>query len=481
MLQLNITEFKIEYHDEVLCVVPAFSIKSNDKVGLIGKNGSGKSSVLRKIHEQFLSRGVKSIMIDQHIDITNDSKYETLLNYISEKAENYWEISDNFDLDQRLDTLSGGERMMLEIELALISRIDVLLLDEPTNHLDNVNLNRLIDFVQNTDIPILAISHNVEFLNRAINNIYELREKKLYKYGGNYDFYKSQREIELNAQDLKYEVALKEVKSVKSRISKENERSAKQKTASARDLKAGDRSTDRFSLGFHKFFAEVSQGKKKSDSQKDLEKANQNLKKYENKPQKVTYFGLDSKSNQRNNLINIDVDELKLNSKITLKNLRINIRAGDRVHLRGRNGSGKTSLVKYLQTILPSELVVVELDQKYSNLDTSLTVIETIEKFVESDYQTIRKILGNYLFYTDFEISRKVDALSGGERCRLSLAILSNMSIDVLILDEPTNNLDIDTKQSLIDALNQFNGTLIVISHDNDFVEQIKIVKEIEI
>jgi ATPase subunit of ABC transporter with duplicated ATPase domains len=467
----NFENLKTEVGSKVLYDIDYLHIADKAKIGLLGKNGSGKTSLLKQIKSESKARNINAYYLSQLFEESEMSIFE----YISDKADDYWNIKLDLNLNEKLSTLSGGERILLEIELALLRNPQLLLLDEPSNHLDIENKVYLTQILNNIKIPFILVSHDIALLNNTVTEIWELKDSNISVYGGNYDFYLQMKEIEIQSRERNYEVANKKIRSVKSRMEKEKQTS--EKVAKKLNNEKGDRSTDRFAKGFFKHFGEITESKNLQKSKSDLDTALNERQKYQEIQEKKAYIGI-PKSNLRigQSIIHIQQSELKLNPKVTLKNVNLKLNFPDRLHITGKNGSGKTSFIKYIISEISNidkNIHCVFLDQKYSLPNPLLSVYDNMVQQTGLNNQEIRRILGNFLFITDEEINKKAEVLSGGELCRLSLACITGSAVDILVLDEPTNNLDIDTKKVLMDTIKDFKSVLILVSHDENFVEQV--------
>lgn len=472
---LNLSNFTLQLGEYTDLSVPNLTILDDSKIGLIGKNGSGKSTLLKRIKEAMEKKNKKVSLVDQHFPKNEESIFE----YVSKHVSNYWDIKSTDDFEHKVSALSGGERMVLEIEIAYLKNPELILLDEPTNHLDIENKKFLKEMISNSQIACIIASHDTKFLDDIINTLWVVENNKISLYNSNYSTYKTQREIELESQARKFEVSNKKVRSIEERIKKDNERI--QKTHTKLNASKTDRSTDRFSKGFFAHFGEINETKTKSKNERDLQLALQIKNELKITKSKTAYINFSSNNfSNGQNILSIKEEILELNPKTKLQNINLKIDYPDRIEIKGKNGSGKTTFVKYLINKIKEKFPNIDtvfLDQDYSNLDFTKTVYESISTNSKLNNFEIRKILGNFLFYKDEEISKKVSVLSGGERCRLSLAILTSKGSDIVVLDEPTNNIDLETKQVLIEAINNFTGVLIVISHDEDFISEIDINK----
>ncbi|MES2615012.1 MAG: ABC-F family ATP-binding cassette domain-containing protein [Bdellovibrionota bacterium] len=496
-----------------------------EKVGLIGKNGIGKSTLLRLIAKEIEPNNGK-ITVSGKISYlpqkTNDFSNETVANILNvdkklvalKNAEqgvatiddlnlihDDWSLKneveivlkslslDYLNLDRRGESLSGGEMMRILFARLLLEKPDLILLDEPTNNLDLESKRQFFDSLESTKIGVVVVSHDRELLNR-MDRIIEISNLGLKSYGGNFDFYLRERKIEDEATQNRIQSAEEKFKKQKKLERNVFEKQEKRNEHGKKVIaKLG---VPRIALGMMSDNAEKTTARLKGIHE---ERSSQYLNEFETE-----------KENMREQYnINIDIEKSKIpafkemiiaknlnyqydgmNKFLWKNNLNIEIIGNKRVCLSGKNGSGKSTLINLITgKLLPtsgeiktgSEHIVV-LDQKCSLLDENLTILENMKRFIPIGMKEheIRIRAGRFLFYGE-EVFKKVDCLSGGERLRVALACLlaTNNAPDILILDEPTNNLDLDSIEILAKSLNKFEGTLVVISHDSHFLNDIRI------
>ncbi|MFS8130685.1 MAG: ribosomal protection-like ABC-F family protein [Candidatus Dojkabacteria bacterium] len=485
-LQFNITD------KSILDSISA-SIEEDDRIGLVGNNGSGKTTLLKLISKENEPTSGR-VLADSRVayvkqfEIEKINSIQTVFEYI-QPMENWWDILERYELifktklnpDTQLRDLSGGELTKINIANAISSNPEVVLLDEPTNHLDLISVKYLTDFIKNYSAAFLIASHDVDFLNSLVSKIWELKEGKLRIFGGNYDDYKHALSLESDAKERRFEVASKEIKKLKNAEMMEAKRSERGRVRMDRMKRSNDRSTPKIILNAYKNRAQ----KKTVQVSEKLEKlknaAEDNLE--ANKVRKTKKAFVDLKTTAKRGVIIKLKGDVKIGEKTLINDVDLDISYGDRITISGSNGSGKTILARELMK--PEHFVnpdsnVLYLSQKYENLDYTKTVFENIES-LSIGYEDLRKVLANYLFITEDDLAKKAKDLSGGETARLAMAKITTSEIDLLILDEPTNNLDISTIEILIEALNDFKGALLVISHNRNFLNQIGIQKEYNI
>lgn len=495
MSLISFQNLNFTINDRVILDDISGSISRTDKIGLVGNNGTGKTTLLNLISKKNEPtsgrvRGDCTIAYVEQFDLDKMNSQQTVSEFI-QSFDNWWEILDAYELifksklnpETQLKDLSGGEFTKINISQAFTNSPDLVLLDEPTNHLDYQSTENLTLFLQDYEGALLISSHDIDFLDNNIQKIWEIENGKLNVYGGNYSDYKEQKSNKLEAKKRNYEVAKKALNKIKKAIVLENKRSERGKNRMLKMKRTNDRSIPTIVLNAYKNRAE-NKGTQISNKLERLEsKAAENLESAKTTFQKKAFIELTTKVG-KGKLISIDEVDLKINDKLLIKNLNFNIYSGDRIAISGNNGSGKTLLVKELisnnKYFFKQDLKLLYLSQKYENIDYDKTVIENINS-LSIGYETIRKILGNFLFIKEDDINTKAKDLSGGELARLSIAKLTTTDIDLLILDEPTNNLDISTIEVLISALNEFKGALVVISHNKSFLKSINIEKYFKI
>lgn len=502
---LQFNNLSLTFGDKNLFNSISGSIVKKDRIGLVGINGSGKSSLLKILaglvepSSGFINKAGTIEYVAQ-IDLDLYRKEIPIYKYIETSFDEWWQVLSEYErlfgkaLEENriINTLSGGELVKLNISIALVKEPDILLLDEPTNHLDIKSLIELENLLKNINIPFVVVSHNVNFLNKVVKTIWEMDSQKIFVYGGNYDFYAEQKELSKEAKLRQYEEKRKELKKLERIKTQEQKRAQRSKKVGTDISKKHDRSTDRFATGFFKDAAENRGAQKKVMLESKEKEITDSMNQLKVDKRKNIY--LDLKSEQKNGLIiSISKGELLLpNKSLLLINLNFNIYHQDRIAILGENGTGKTTFVKQLSfnnhTLLSGVIKygagykTLYVDQKYDLVTPELTIRENIQSANPSiNYENIRRVLGNMTFSSDFDINKTAKDLSGGETARLAFAIATNSNADVLVLDEPTNNLDIETVEVISEALKNFKGTLIVISHDIHFLNNIDIKKFFEI
>ena len=505
MLLLNNISLNFGGHDLYKNV--SMQVKLKDKIGLTGKNGAGKSTLLklilgtekpssgaisitkgfklgylpqeldhhssRSIFNELVSANKEVVSINNRLDAINlelttrtdyeSTSYLAILDELSELNERLTQLDgDNLnkdaemllkglgfnqnELDRPYNEFSGGWKMRVEIAKLLIQKPDVLLLDEPTNHLDIESIEWLEKYLKSYSGIILLISHDRQFLDNITNRTVEISKSKFYDYNCNYSTYLKQREEELLQQISAKKNQEKYVQHTQQLINKF--RAKKNKASFAQSLikkleKLEDIEIDTLESGGMKFsFPEPIASGKVALTVKKLTKS--------------------------------------YPEKEVLNNIDFSISRGDKISLVGKNGTGKSTLIKSIVKDVSFQGEVIQghninvgyfAQDETTKLDPNKTVFETIDDVAVGEIRKkIRQILGSFLFSGD-DVEKKVKVLSGGEKTRLSLCKLLLEPYNFLILDEPTNHLDIISKEILKEALERYTGTLIIVSHDRDFLD----------
>lgn len=505
----------------------SFTVNNQEKIALIGNNGVGKSTLLKIISGELEPANgelkassepyyipqifgqynhltiAEALRIDEKLrafkEILDGNVTEENLNVlnddwtIEERCQNalkYWQL-DNMDLNQKMETLSGGQKTKVFLAGIIIHEPQLVLLDEPSNHLDVAARQSLYDFISSTPSTLIVVSHDRKLLN-LLNTVYELNKRGISIYGGNYDFYAEQKQIEHNA--LSQDVQNKE-KALRKAKEKERETLERQQKLDSRGKKKQEKSgVARIMLNTLRNNAENSTSKLKGIHADKIDGISQELRELRSAIPDIDQmkFGFDNAVLHKGKILFQAKDmNFSYNDALLWKeNLNIEILSGERISIKGLNGSGKTTLIKIILgklepktgTVYRAQNRSVYIDQDYSLIGNELKVYEQAQQFNSSGLEEhdIKMRLNRFLFSRN-DWDKPCLALSGGEKMRLMLCCLTinNESPDMIILDEPTNNLDIQNIEILTAAINEYQGTLIVISHDAFFLEQIEIENSI--
>lgn len=501
LLQFHNISLKYENRDILNSV--SGSILYQDRIGLIGINGSGKSSLL-KILAGKIQGSVGSVQSNVRVEYLPQLDLEVyrtdiaLYKYLEKETFQWWDVlstyeelfHDSINEFQSLVTLSGGELAKIHLSLVIAQNPDLILLDEPTNHLDLESLKELEKILLSLKIPYILVSHNIDFLDKTVNKIWELENSEIKIFSGNYDFYKEQKKQILEAKKRMFTTKKKQISKLDQSLDREQKRAQRSKRTGRKFAKFGG--TDKFAQTYFKDRSEKSAGGNEYSLNKKKAKLMKELDQYNIDESKKAYVNFYTKS--KNGLIlRIKNGSLSIgNSKALLNSITFKLYHGDRIALLGNNGSGKTIFAKQLEykkkSLLKGEIKygdeykILYIDQKYDIIHHEITVIENIQTNNRKiNYENARKVLGNLSFPMDYDINKIAGDLSGGETARLAFAIATSSEVDLLVLDEPTNNLDIETVEVIATALKEFRGTILIISHDIAFLKKINIENVYEI
>lgn len=497
-------------------------LKTGERVALIGPNGSGKITIFKMITgEETPTSGNISIRkgatlgmlsqmpkvygddvcvvdvvksgrkqlyeleqrlreLEQRLGNSSEDKIESLLKTygsiqeVFENAGGYQlesdlkKICNGFKIDEdmlqrKYNTLSGGEKTIVNFATLIYSEPTILLLDEPTNHLDIDTLEWLEEYLVNYRGSILISSHDRYFLDRVTNKTVLIDRGKNETFFGNYSYYLEENERRIMAEFEEFKDQQKQIAAMKASIKKLQE--------FGRLAAPGGES----------FF------KRAASIQKRLDKI-ELLDKPEEKKELPLDFQIDRRSGK--DVLSIEDVSAIIGDRILLDGAQMYLKIGDKSCLMGKNGTGKSTLIKMiLNNITPeqyqcaaeqldgeikvgSNVVIGYLPQEIKFDDDSATILDTARKFYDGTETHLRASLAKFLFYGE-SVFKRVGSLSGGEKVRLKLFELIQKKANFLILDEPTNHIDIDTREMLEEALNEYNGTILFVSHDRYFIDKL--------
>ncbi|EAG6240957.1 ABC-F type ribosomal protection protein [Listeria monocytogenes] len=511
MILLQVQQISKFFGAEVILDNIKLEVKTGDRIALVGRNGAGKSTLLKIIAGKMSYDGgtiskPKSVEIgylaqntglessktiwDEMLsvfdslrkmeadlrkmelrlgepELYNDPEkyqalmtdYDTLQHTFKESGGYTYEAEIRSvlnglrfypeDYEVEIASLSGGQKTRLALAKLLLAKQDILVLDEPTNHLDIETLAWLETYLQNYHGSLLIVSHDRYFLDKVVNQVYEISRTKIDHYKGNYSSFVNQKQAKLEQMWKEFDKQQKQI--------------AKLEDFVARNI------------------VRASTTKRAQSSRKQLEKMD-----VLGRPQgdeKAAHFGFQFEKQTGKDVLM--VDQLSIGyakDKRIASNLTFEMKRQDSLALVGPNGIGKSTLLKTLIRDIPAlsgefhfgaGVKIGYYDQEQAKLTSNKTVLmELWDDYPELNEVNVRTTLGNFLF-SDDDVLKNVQSLSGGEKARLALAKLTLLEANVLILDEPTNHLDIESKEVLEAALIDFEGTILFVSHDRYFINRI--------
>lgn len=469
-----------------------------EKTGLVGKNGTGKTTFLKLINGELkpLSGVVEKLVrtaylpqdyqIDLGLSVIQTLKTEKEHEALAALARMGLQ---HIQLDRPMNSLSGGERTRVILAGLLIQKADFMILDEPTNNLDSEARQAVYDLVRRWRGGLLVVSHDRTLLN-LMDRILELSDKGLKVYGGNYVVYIEQKKLEEESLKRQFSDAEREVKKVKRQARATKER--QQKRSSHGKKVAPDLGLPKSILNEMRKHAQQTTGKLKKVHEERLSEASEKLKKARERISPENRIEVDlSQTKIPNGKLVAEFEDVSFAyAKPVFDKFDLTIYGPERLAINGPNGSGKTTLVKLMMGELKplageAKLGVSRfayLDQNVAVLDKNKTVLENLRSISNLDESSARSWLGRFLFLAD-DVFKKVEVLSGGERMRAALACIlaGDTPPKLLILDEPTNNLDLNSIEQIESALLNFEGALVVISHDRSFLDAIDINRELNL
>lgn len=350
--------------------------------------------------------------------------------------------------DKSVTALSGGQKTQLALAKLLLEKRDLLILDEPTNHLDVETLTWLESYLQSYSGALLIVSHDRYFLDRVVNEVYDLSHHEMVHYTGNYDQFVQEKAARIQAQWKHYEKQQAEISKLEDFVNRNIVRASTTKRAQAR--------------------------RKQLAKMDRLDRPDSD--------EKTAHFGFHATKQSGNIVLTVKDAAVGYDGQILSEPDNLNIKKHEAIAIVGPNGIGKSTFLKSIlgqipfikgQAVFGTNVVTGYYDQEQRNLNDKKTVLSELwDEHPTTPEKDIRTILGSFLF-TGEDVDKPVHALSGGERARLLLTKLAMQNDNFLILDEPTNHLDIDSREVLEVALNDFDGTLLFVSHDRYFINQV--------
>ncbi|MDF2674786.1 MAG: hypothetical protein K0R09_3054 [Clostridiales bacterium] len=482
------------YNGKVIFEKISGRISDGERIGIIGINGVGKTTLLRILmgieikdsgEVSYIPEDLRFGYLNQYTQFEDnvtvyDELYKSGLIYIdsSFNTDSYknklkrtlFEVGFNEkDFTQLASSLSGGEKTKLSICKMLIQNSDVLVFDEPTNHLDMEGIKWLESFLNAINKTIIIISHDRQFLDNTIEKIFEMKHDSITEYKGNYSEYKIQKENEIRCQEREYEKQERDIKHLKEVIiDRKAWFESAHKAAGQNDfLRAKSKKHVKVMRAKQRQLERIEENKIKRP-EKDSLAAFEYLAKGALKGKKLPEYLI-----QGENLYK------SFGKKVVFENASFDIKRGERIALNGRNGSGKSTFIKMIIgeedfeggyiNVNPS-LGIGYFSQELENLNFNNSILdEILEQGVP--VQSARLVLGSLLFRGE-DVYKKIEVLSMGEKCRVAFAKLILSGVDMLILDEPTNYMDIVSREKIEEVLQEYMGTVLFVSHDRYFVKR---------
>jgi len=490
-----------------------FKIEERDKIGLVGVNGAGKSTIIRMLlgeeridgnennlnefGEIVKSGATKIGYLSQNTEFSDEKNtiYEEMMTIFEEERKiwdeiqkvnilmgtadedemeklinksaelsSIYEAKNGYEIEYKikqvltgleftgeyenllLQDLSGGERTRVSLAKLLLSEPDLLILDEPTNHLDLISIEWLEDYLKKYNKAFLLVSHDRIFLDNVCTKIFELENKKLHKYDGNFSSFILQKEMILKGEIKRYEKEQEKIKKMEEYI-------------------------DRFRAGI------------KARQAKGRQKILDRIERMEDpvfNPQRMR-LKFEAAKMSGENVLKVRNLSKSFDGKKVLNNINFELFRGERVGIIGKNGIGKSTLLKILLDKLPKDTGEIEFgtrlkigyyDQNHQEFSQESTILQEINNSLDLAEEYLRTLAGGFLFSGD-DVQKKISMLSGGERVRVAFLKLYMEKANFLILDEPTNHLDVYSIEVLEDALEDFDGTMLVVSHNRHFLDTV--------
>lgn len=441
------------------------NIRYGDRIAIIGRNGAGKSSILNIL--------LNKLPCDGRVMLPKDAVLGYVPQIIEDKA------------------LSGAERFQNALTEALSLSPNCLLLDEPSNHLDQRHRKNLMRMLNAYSGTLIVVSHDTELLRTCINTLWHIDNAKINVFTGYYDDYIREKQQQRFAIEQKLSRLDREKKGMHLALMKEQNRAAKSKAKGEKSIK--QRKWPTIVSDAKALSAQETSGKKKAKiAEKKLDLV-EKLTELRLPEIILPRFSINASNIRDQNIVCIDDGTIGyVDNAPLLRRIYLSLYAKDRIAIKGDNASGKSTLIKAILNdpsvvksgnwIVPKHCDIGYLDQHYGTLSSEKTVHKTIEELAPDwSILEIRRHLNDFLFRKNEEVYANISQLSGGEKARLSLAQIAVKTPKLLILDEITNNLDLETKQHVTQVLQAYPAALIVISHEQDFLDAINVAEIFEI
>ncbi|MFT8350282.1 ABC-F type ribosomal protection protein CplR [Clostridium saccharoperbutylacetonicum] len=473
-------KLKKYYGDRLILDIDTFEVFEKDRIGIVGRNGAGKTTMLKVL---------MGIIIPEEGEISLTDSYS----YISQMENYYGECDENkvmkiLKAPVKYDEfLSGGEKIKLKLSKALSEDNKLIIADEPTSNLDSASISILEKMLLSYNGALILVSHDREFLDSLCNTIVEIDEGKLKVYQGNYSKYIELKQEERKREEIEYNKYVTEKKQLEESIIDKQEMRNKMRTTPKR---MGNSEARLHKMGGQK-------QKRKLDKNIKAMKSRIDHLEVKDKPKNVNKTKVNIQKSAEiisNNIIEISKLNLYVNNELLIKEASFRIRKGIKAAIIGENGCGKSTLLKEILTRnnecirVANSALIGYFDQDQNILEEGKSILENVSKTSSFNEGFIRINLDNFGFKGD-DVFKKVSSLSGGEKVKVALSKVLLSDNNVLVLDEPTNYLDIEAMEALERALINTEKTVILVSHDRKFIENIcdfmieikdKILKEYE-
>ncbi|CAM3893396.1 ABC-F family ATP-binding cassette domain-containing protein [Aeromicrobium ponti] len=509
MILLQVNQLTKNFAADPILTNIKLEVQTRDRIALVGRNGAGKSTLLKIIAghmaydsgdiikpkevtigylaqntglESNLSIWDEMLTVFEHLQkqekqlrrleeqmsdpdaMNNSDAYDRILNEYDKLQVEFKENGgyqyeadirsilhglnfSSFSYDTKISSLSGGQRTRLALGKLLLTKPDILILDEPTNHLDIETLSWLEQYLHSYDGAILIVSHDRYFLDKVVSQVYEISRHQIRKFPGNYSSYLDQKAENFEREMKQFEKQQEEISKLQDFIQRNLARASTTKRAQSRRKQLARMEVMDRPLG----------------------------------DEKSASFGFNIERQSGNEVLNVNSLAVGYEDKVS-ENISFRLARGDSIALVGPNGIGKSTLLKTIVKKIPalsgdiqygSNVTIGYYDQEQAELNSNKRVLNELwDEYPLKPEKEIRTILGNFLFSGD-DVLKTVSTLSGGEKARLALAKLMMQKANFLILDEPTNHLDLDSKEILENALIDYPGTILFVSHDRYFINRI--------
>ena len=471
MLELiQLQNIKIEIHQQTILEDIDANVHQGDIIGIIGKNGAGKSTLLQVLNEDIHPSEGQIKHLEDHLRITmveqeTESYHFAEVSSLEASLLKKWQVP-----SRKYSELSGGEKLKARLARGLAQDTDLLLLDEPTNHLDESSLRFLIKQLQSFKGTIILVSHDRYFLDEVVTKIWSLENKTLLSHSGSYTSYIEFREAKRLAQQREYEKQQKMKERVEDQMSQLTSWS---KSAHAQSTKQ-DGAKEYYRKKAKRMDAQVKSKQKRLE--KELEKINADAPASEDE----VNFSLQANAKKGKRFLEVKDVEKSFEGGTLFKSPGFTIQHGEKVAITGANGSGKTTFLKMIKGIEPvskGEIWVSPsanigyLTQEVFDLPLDQTPEQLFDKETFQERGHVRNLL-KHLGFSEVQWTEPIASMSMGERvkCKLMKYILEEK--DVLLLDEPTNHLDLPSREQLETTLTEYQGTLLIVSHDRYLLEK---------